>query len=98
MKGMSRDDDRVIVWTGVASGMVSATGAERLSLDFQPVTKTGAALFLLGAANPRSRRYASAQIRPCVTAGFAKGVGPSSGGGITPLPVRDPISDRKSVV
>jgi len=30
----------------VAIGMVSATGAERLSLDFQPVTKTGAALFL----------------------------------------------------
>jgi hypothetical protein len=31
----------------VAIGMVSATGAERLSLGFQPVTKTGAALFLL---------------------------------------------------
>jgi len=30
----------------VAIGMVSATGAERLSLGFQAVTKTGAVLFL----------------------------------------------------
>src|SRR5439155_26438128 len=44
---------------------VSATGAERLSLGFQPVTKSGAALFLWCAADPPSRRCASD------TSGFA---------------------------
>ena len=43
-------------------------GRRRLSLGFQPVTKTGAALFLWNVADPPSRRYASAQIRLCVTA------------------------------
>jgi hypothetical protein len=35
--------------------MVSATGAERLSLSYQPVTKTGAALFLFSDAPPQAR-------------------------------------------
>ena len=35
--------------------MVSTTGAEKLSLGFQPVTKTGAALFLWNAGDPPSR-------------------------------------------
>ena len=43
--------------------MFSATGAERLSLGFQPVTKTGAALFLWNAADPPSRRYPNPALR-----------------------------------
>src|SRR5579883_1530030 len=48
--------------------MVSTTGAERLSLGFQPVAKTGAALFLWAAAVSQTRRCASAQIRLFVIA------------------------------
>src|SRR5258708_34011436 len=59
--------------------MVCATGAERLSLDFQPVTKTGAALFLWDAADPPTPRCVSAQIRLCVTDGSTKGVGRRGG-------------------
>ena len=51
-KGMSREDDRVSFETAAVIGIISATGAERLSLGFQPVTKTRAALFLLHAAEP----------------------------------------------
>src|ERR1700723_1174956 len=43
--------------------VISATGAERLSLDFQPVPKTGAALSLLKAANAQSRRSGSPDVR-----------------------------------
>jgi hypothetical protein len=35
--------------------VVSTTGAERLSLDFQPVAKIGAALFLLKAVDAQIR-------------------------------------------
>src|SRR5712671_2710699 len=53
LRGMSREEDRVIF---CVMGLISATGAGRLSLGYQPVTKTGAALFLSGApeqARPR---------------------------------------------
>jgi hypothetical protein len=43
---MSREALSVIFLTELAIGPISATGAESLSLDFNSVTKTGAALFL----------------------------------------------------
>src|SRR6266849_6366491 len=43
LRGMSREEDRVIFCVMV---FFSATGAESLSLGYQPVTKAGAALFL----------------------------------------------------
>jgi hypothetical protein len=43
LRGMSREEDRVIF---CVIGFFSATGAERLSLGYQPITKEGAALFL----------------------------------------------------
>ena len=46
LKGMSRDDDRMIFLAAFAMMIYSATGAESLSLDFQPVTDKGAALSL----------------------------------------------------
>src|SRR6266849_7633928 len=44
-------------------GLFSATGAERLSLGYQPVTKTGAALFL-SAPQARSRSGDRGSCRP----------------------------------
>ena len=41
LKGISREALRVIFWLVVAIVSYSATGAESLSLDFQPVTETG---------------------------------------------------------
>jgi hypothetical protein len=52
LRGMSREEDRVIF---CVMGFISATGAERLSFGYQPVTKEGAALFL---SLTRSRRGA----------------------------------------
>ena len=46
LKGMSRDDDKVIFLAAFAMVIYSATGAESLSLDFRPVTEKGAALSL----------------------------------------------------
>jgi hypothetical protein len=43
---MSREDDRVIFGRAVVMDIISATGAERLSLGYQPATKIGAALLL----------------------------------------------------
>ena len=44
LKGMSRDPLRTILGKAFAMGMASVTGSERLSLVFQTVTETGAAL------------------------------------------------------
>jgi hypothetical protein len=43
--------------------VISATGAKRLSLDFQPVGETGAALSLFGSADPQSRKGGSTDVR-----------------------------------
>ena len=72
LKGMSREDDSVIFGTALAMGITSATGAERLSLGFQPVTKTGAALFLSPDRTSRidvetSRAVVLGQSRPVRT-------------------------------
>ena len=48
--------------------VISATGAERLSLDFQPVTETGAALSLFGSADPESRKSGSTDVQLHVSA------------------------------
>jgi hypothetical protein len=50
LRGMSREDDKVIFGTAVIMVIISATSAESLSLGFEPVAKTGAALFLRSAA------------------------------------------------
>jgi hypothetical protein len=46
-------------------GVVSATGAESLSLGLKPVTKTGAALFLSEdcAAKPTNRKDSEPEVR-----------------------------------
>jgi len=54
--------------------VISATGAERLSLDFQPVTKTGAALSLWTAADPEGRKSGSTDVRLHVSAETRQGV------------------------
>jgi hypothetical protein len=48
--------------------VISATGAERPSLDFQPVAKTCAALFLLKAVDTQSRRSGNPDVRLYVSA------------------------------
>src|SRR5262244_166827 len=64
LRGMSREDDRVIFGTAVVMVIISATSAERLSLSlgFQPVVKTGAALFLSSAATGAARDAHSLHI------------------------------------
>jgi hypothetical protein len=64
LRAMSREGDRVIFGMAVAIGIISATGAERLSLGFQPVTKTGAALSL-SSAGPQFGTSAGMHHRSC---------------------------------